>query len=251
MKSVAIIGAGPCGLVALKEMLQAGLDATIYERSDQLGGLFATAMAYPNLHLTISNWAMAFSDFPDPSRMRYSTAADYLLYLQDYAHHFGLERHISIARRQTKEDENDGSMLHVQADALIVATGNSQVPNGVPSQLAGFKDRIVHSSAYDESFMQEVADKKLRGLIVGGGESGAVISADLCEQSPKLTVWLRRPPCVAMRYLNRLDETQQIKANQTIDFPVSIFLESITTNRLGFAQNVYLYTELVPSCCFL
>ncbi|GLA66044.1 hypothetical protein AtubIFM55763_003210 [Aspergillus tubingensis] len=259
MKSVAIIGAGPCGLVALKEMLQAGLDATIYERSDRLGGLFATAMAYPNLHLTISNWAMAFSDFPDPSRMRYSTAGDYLLYLQDYARHFDLERHIkyrseickatrgddgkwSLWFKQTREDGNHESMLHVQADALIVATGNSQVPNDVPSQLAGFEGRIVHSSAYDESFMQEVADKKLRVLIVGGGESGADISADLCEQSPNLTVWLRRPPCVGIRYLNRLDETQQMKANQTVDFPVSIFLESITTNRLGAAQNVYLYT---------
>lgn len=259
MKSVAIIGAGPCGLVALKEMLQAGLDATIYERSDQLGGLFTTAKAYPNLHLTISNWAMAFSDFPDPSRMRYSTAGDYLLYLQDYARHFDFERHIkyfsevckatrgddgqwSLSIKQTREDQNDESMLHVQADALIVATGNSQVPNDVPSQLAGSEGRIVHSSAYDESFMQEVADKKLRVLIVGGGESGADISADLCEQSPNLTVWLRRPPCAAMRYLNRLDETQQIKANQTVDFPVSIFLESITTNRLGAAQNVYLYT---------
>ncbi|BCS01941.1 uncharacterized protein AKAW2_60205A [Aspergillus luchuensis] len=125
--------------------------------------------------------------------------------------------------RQTKEGENDESMLHVQADALIVATGNSQVPNGVPSQLAGFKDRIVHSSAYDESFMQEVADKKLRVLIVGGGESSADISADLCDQSPNLTVWLRRPPCAAMRYLNRLDETQQIKANQTVDFPTCEF----------------------------
>ncbi|GKZ54476.1 hypothetical protein AnigIFM49718_010289 [Aspergillus niger] len=259
MKRVAIVGAGPCGLVALKEMLQAGLDATIYESSNQLGGLFATAMAYPNLHLTISNWAMAFSDFPDPSRMRYSTAGEYLLYLQEYARHFDLERHIRyrsevckatrgedgqwyLSIKQTRGGKNDECMLHVQADALIVATGSSQVPNDVPSQLAGFEGQIVHSSAYDEYFMREVADKKLRVLVVGGGESGADISADLCELSPNLTVWLRRPPCTAFRYLNRLDEMQQMRANQTVDFPVSIFLEAVTTNRLGAAQNVYLYS---------
>ncbi|GKZ28081.1 hypothetical protein AbraCBS73388_010331, partial [Aspergillus brasiliensis] len=74
------------------------------------------------------------------------------------------------------------------ADALNVATGGSQVPNDVPSQLAGFEGEIVHSSAYDESFMREVADKKLRVLVVGGGESGANISADLCELSPNLTI---------------------------------------------------------------
>lgn len=87
-KTVAIIGAGPCGLVALREMLQAGHDAVLLERSAHLGGVFASATAYPNLHLTISNWAMAFSNFPDPSRLRYSAATEYLQYLHAYANFF-------------------------------------------------------------------------------------------------------------------------------------------------------------------
>lgn len=93
MKRVVVVGAGPCGLVALKEMLEHGHNVTLYEQEDRLGGTFASAAAYPNLHLTITNWAMAFSDFPDPSRLHYSTAEEYLQYLQAYTDHFDLERH--------------------------------------------------------------------------------------------------------------------------------------------------------------
>ena len=81
MKRVVIIGAGPCGLVALKEMLDGGHEAVLFERSATLGGAFASAAMYQNLHLTISNWAMAFSDFPDSGRLCYPSAGNYLRYL--------------------------------------------------------------------------------------------------------------------------------------------------------------------------
>jgi glycine/D-amino acid oxidase-like deaminating enzyme len=35
---IAVIGAGPSGLVAAKEALEAGFDATVFEASDDLGG---------------------------------------------------------------------------------------------------------------------------------------------------------------------------------------------------------------------
>lgn len=109
-KRVIIVGAGPCGLVALKEMREAGHNVHIFERSSTVGGVFAGAAAYPNLHLTISNWAMAFSDFSDPRRLCYSSAEEYLAYLQSYARHFGLEDHISYySEVQTAAlDKDDG-----------------------------------------------------------------------------------------------------------------------------------------------
>jgi len=61
-KKVAVIGAGPCGLVALKELREAGVEATIYESSGVVGGVFAHPL--PCFNLTISNYFMAFSDFP-------------------------------------------------------------------------------------------------------------------------------------------------------------------------------------------
>ncbi|EXJ75294.1 uncharacterized protein A1O5_01990 [Cladophialophora psammophila CBS 110553] len=83
--------------------------------------------------------------------------------------------------------------------------------------------------------------KKLKVLVVGGGESGADISAELGELSPNVTVWLRRPICVGPRYLNKRNEMQQVEANMTVDFPANGFLEAATTNRMSAGQNVYAY----------
>ncbi|KAK6071312.1 hypothetical protein SCUP515_07923 [Seiridium cupressi] len=251
MKRVVIIGAGPCGLVALKEMREAGHEAILFEKSSKLGGVFATSTVYPNLHLTISNWAMAFSDFPDPERLRYSTAQEYLRYLQLYARHFGLERYITYDAEVTSARTSNEiwhlevhkrlkpqTISHIEADALVVATGANQVANKIPDGLADFIGGVMHSSQYDEGFKQEVAAKKLRVLVVGGGESGADISAELGELSPNVTVWMRRAACVGPRYLNRVGEMQQIEANKTQDFPANGFLEAATTNRMSAAQNV-------------
>lgn len=257
MKRVVIIGAGPCGLPALKSLLEAGLDATIFERSSTLGGIFTSAAAYPHLHLTISNWAMAFSDFPASQRLSYSSAEEYLQYLKDYAEYFDLERHIQynseLISAQIGGDgvwelevrqgcEGAQTMKCVRADALVVATGAHNVPNDVPIELTGFDGRILHSSEYNELFKREVAERNLRVLVVGGGESAADISAELGELSPNnLTVWLRRPLCFGPRYLNRDKEMEQVQANKKRDFPANSFLEAATTNRMSAAQNVYLY----------
>jgi dimethylaniline monooxygenase (N-oxide forming) len=254
MKRVIIIGAGPCGLVALKEMRDSGHEAVLFEHSATLGGIFTSAAVYPNLHLTISNWAMAFSDFPDPERLCYPSAEEYLCYLQRYARHFDLERHITYhSEVYSATLGNDGqwslkirslreqTTLSMQADALIVATGANQVANKIPSGLAEYGGRIIHSSEYGESFKRDVAEKKLHVLVVGGGESGADISADLGELSTNVTVWLRRPSCFGPRYLNAVDEMGQIKANKMHDFPANGFLEAATTNRMSAGQNVYAY----------
>jgi dimethylaniline monooxygenase (N-oxide forming) len=204
-KRVAVVGAGPCGLVALKEMLEQGHNATLYERSEAIGGVFASATAYPNLHLTISNWAMAFSDFPDPTRLRYPTAREYLRYLHEYVRHFNLKHHIQLRSRiRTAALDDNGiwsleieqnlgvevTLLRIQVDALIVASGSNQIPNEVPATLKTFSGRLLHSSRYDEAFKSEVGEKGRRVLVVGGGESGADISAELGDLSPNVTVSL-------------------------------------------------------------
>lgn len=254
MKRVVIIGAGPCGLVALKEMLAAGHDAVLCERSAKLGGTFASAAMYPDLHLTISNWAMGFSDFPDTERLCYPSAKHYLGYLQRYARHFDLGRHINYGSEvHSAALASDGTWdiliqqigeektMSIKADAVIVATGANQLAKSAPPELAGFGGRVIHSLEYNEAFKTEVAEKNLRVLVVGGGESGADISADLGELSRNVTVWLRRHNCIGPRYLNERKEMDQVKANKTQDFPANGFLEAATTNRMSAAQNVYAY----------
>ena len=101
MKRIVIIGAGPCGLAALKEMLAAGHEATIIERSAVLGGTFASAKAYPNLHLTISNWLMAFSDFPALS----------LVYCQPCTHNTFVSTYLLEHLRAKMDLENSSALV--------------------------------------------------------------------------------------------------------------------------------------------
>jgi dimethylaniline monooxygenase (N-oxide forming) len=251
-KRVVIIGAGPCGLPALKEMLAGGHDATTFERSSSLGGVFASSAMYHDLHLTLSNWAMAFSDFPAKGLQCYPSGQEYLGYLKDYATHFGLEKHIEYETEVLSASlgENDKWVLEVRkggasrveyADALIVATGAHQVPKQLPSKLSAYTGRVVHSADYSDAFRKEVKEKQLRVLLIGGGESGADVSADLGDLTPNTTVWLRRPNCFGPRYLVADPEMPLVAASKHKKFPVNSFLESATTNRMSAAQNVFFY----------
>ena len=67
-KKVFIIGAGPSGIVALKEMVEAGLDAICMDAKSQVGGLFS--VAYQELYTTTSNMFLAFSDFPPEGEIK-------------------------------------------------------------------------------------------------------------------------------------------------------------------------------------
>ena len=71
---VAVVGAGPGGLVAAKHALEAGFDATVFEASDDLGGQWHTAAAHsgiwPGMHTNTSGAMTAFSDGPAPASTR-------------------------------------------------------------------------------------------------------------------------------------------------------------------------------------
>lgn len=44
-QTIAVIGAGLSGLVATKELAEAGLDVTCFEKSQEIGGVFSSGEA--------------------------------------------------------------------------------------------------------------------------------------------------------------------------------------------------------------
>ena len=77
---VAVIGAGPGGLVAAKHALEAGFDVTVFEASDDLGGQWNTAAAHsgiwPGMRTNTSRAMTAFSDLPAAADHPLHPAAD-------------------------------------------------------------------------------------------------------------------------------------------------------------------------------
>ncbi|XP_042503901.1 flavin-containing monooxygenase FMO GS-OX5-like isoform X2 [Macadamia integrifolia] len=51
---VAVVGAGPCGLVAARELRSEGLQAVVFEKGDRLGGTWVYDPSIENLQLSVS-----------------------------------------------------------------------------------------------------------------------------------------------------------------------------------------------------
>jgi cation diffusion facilitator CzcD-associated flavoprotein CzcO len=109
-KSVCVIGGGVSGLVAMKELLAEGHAVECFEKAASCGGAFSgkgseSNRIYESLYLTISNFYMAFSDFPPKDGWKFWTGAEYLQYLLDYAKHFDLLRHIKFSTEVVKVEK--------------------------------------------------------------------------------------------------------------------------------------------------
>jgi len=207
-KRVVVVGAGPCGLVAMKEALEAGHEVIGLEQRPDIGGLFCRAddTQYESLYLTISNFFMAFSDFPPPEMViRYSSKGEYGAYLEAYAAHFRLRPHIRLrttvrhaawrdgAWRVTAQTEG-GEPEELVADALLVATGSNHHPR--PIDLPGYTGRSLHSSQFRSP--AEFAGQRV--LVVGAGESAFDIASDLGRAGGDVTVWSRSPIAPGPRF---------------------------------------------------
>jgi len=106
-KRVAIIGAGPAGLVTAKECLEAGCKVTTYDSADDIGGEFANRF-WPGGKLTSSPYVTSFSDFEprmnkDGSRnLLHDTKEEYSEYMKIYAKHFKVDKTLKMQEAVTK-----------------------------------------------------------------------------------------------------------------------------------------------------
>jgi dimethylaniline monooxygenase (N-oxide forming) len=91
---VAVIGAGPGGLVAARWLLSQGFEPTIFEQGPTLGGqwtgLDGASGVWPTMHTNTSRVMTAFSDLEHDTNLVYPAGRDILDYLYRYAETFGL-----------------------------------------------------------------------------------------------------------------------------------------------------------------
>lgn len=272
-KNVAIIGAGPSGLVGLKEYLEAGHKVTVFEKQDGIGGVFSSAkdsVANDNLYLTTSNFFIAYSDFPPlEDKPAYSSKKCYLRYLEAYATHFKLWDHIrlNVSVQEAVLHDDESWRIRVRDDAtgvesvstfdsLVVGGGAFQNPN-VPRCLENFNGRVLHSSQFTNATDAEVTGKRV--LVVGTGESASDIAAEIAEVAERVVVYTRSSFAMAPRYpLHRValgenyDEDAMLRndprgnvddndSNENKKTPTvpsganaaGALLESLSTNRAG------------------
>ena len=116
-KKVAIIGAGPAGLVATKYALKNGLVPTVFDVRTCLGGLWSRkdiSSIWEGLNSNISYFTEQFSDFPWPAdSFVFPSAYNINGYLKNYATKFLLEKHIRFehfVKSVNEEIDVDGEL---------------------------------------------------------------------------------------------------------------------------------------------
>ena len=97
---VCVIGAGPCGLTALKNLLAAGLSNIVcYDESEAIGGNWVfcetgdRTSVYFSTHIISSKKLSEFEDYPMPADYPdFPSHQQLRAYFDSYAAHFGLEQ---------------------------------------------------------------------------------------------------------------------------------------------------------------
>lgn len=112
-RQVAIIGAGISGLLACKYCLSKGFRPTVFEIRSSIGGVWTKTVETTKLQT--SKLLYQFSDFPWPPSVteEFPTQQEVFDYLQSYATHFDLLRHVRFNSKAIKisyEGPNDSEM---------------------------------------------------------------------------------------------------------------------------------------------
>ncbi len=209
-KRFAVIGAGAGGLCASKNLLARGIDVTIFEVGSKIGGLWVynndsgLSPAYRSLHINSEAKVSSFADFPFPADCAlYPDHVAMHRYFDEYAEHFDLRQRIRFKSRVVGV-EPEGGRYRVALeggatevfDGVVVATGHQSQPRH-PPQIAGFKGAYLHANAYrtPEPFAGQ------RVLVIGPGNSGVDIAADLCTVTQKTVLSARSPVLIMPRMM--------------------------------------------------
>jgi putative flavoprotein involved in K+ transport len=197
---VIVVGAGASGLAAAAALTKRGRRPAILHSDERVGATWRGR--YDRLHLHTTRRFSGLPYHPVPRTFgRFVAKDDYARYLEHYAEDLGLDVHGGVAVRRIRPVES-GWRLETEAEewgsrAVVVATGRhrSKVLPGVPGHEI-FGGPIVHSADYrtGRSFAGQ------RVLVVGIGNSGAEIAADLVEQGAgRVEVAVRTSPPIVSR----------------------------------------------------
>jgi len=202
---ILVIGGGAAGLSSAAALGRRGISATVLERDDCIGGSWLRRYQSLRLH-TIRRYS-GLAHYPIPGdRPRYLSKNEYAAYLNEYAEKLGLD--VSLNERVYKVRKIPGNTGGLdwevetskgtrRTKAVVFATGHyaeAWMPAWEGAE--GFTGTLMHSSRYATG----AGYRGQKALVIGLGNSGAEIAADLASQgAATVSVSVRTPPPIVSR----------------------------------------------------
>ena len=201
--TVAIIGAGMSGIAAAHRLKQAGVDFTVIEKNDDVGGTWYEN-TYPGCRVDVQNHMYSFSFAQKHDWPYYHSPRQVLQqYFRQCAEEFGLMSNIHFTTEVLRAEWNDdsgewnltvrgpGGERTVTAHAVVSAVGQLNRPRW--PDLAGMKDfagPYFHSAEWDDTIPLD--GKKV--AVIGTGASVCQFIPIVAQQAEHLSVFQRTAP---------------------------------------------------------
>ena len=192
--AVAVIGAGPAGLVAARWLSQCGFEPVIFEAANSLGGQWnqqsANSAVWPAMRTNTSRVMTSFSDLDYPAGTATYPRQDQVQgYLQAYAERFALTRRIRFATPVRLLDRAPGQGWIIRSDEnghpraetfahVVVASGRFHKPRFPEIDgVAGFIGEL--GVAHTKDYRGAAAYLGKNVLVAGCSISALEVASDL------------------------------------------------------------------------
>jgi cation diffusion facilitator CzcD-associated flavoprotein CzcO len=215
LKRIAIVGAGVGGLQTARQLVQAGIDCVIFEKAQDVGGVWR--QNYADFGLQVPNQLYEFPSFPYPKDQTvdlFPSGAQVQRYIQSYAEAYGLMALIRFGtpvqslepladkRGWAVRFESEGNLVLEEFDYCVTCTGMYSGHPHVPQHKGAesFKGEILHSC----TFLDKDQVKGKRVVVVGGGKSAVDNAVSAAKTGASSTLLYRDAHWPVPRYLLNL-----------------------------------------------
>jgi thioredoxin reductase len=213
-KRVCVIGAGPSGITAAKNLLDEGLNVTVYDYGEEVGGnwVFSEKVGHSSVfettHIISSRTLSQYDDYPMPEDYPdYPSHRHLATYFQSYARVFNLYPNIQFNTlvkhcERDKEGnwqvttEQNGSILKESFDALAVCNGHHWQPR-MPEYPGSFDGEFIHS--HEVKRFSAFAGKRV--LVIGGGNSACDVAVESSRVADSVDMSWRRGYWIAPKFM--------------------------------------------------